>query len=66
MRRGVALGVCAGAVVLGAVLRVHFLHVPLITDEGGYAAISRLWSEGYRLYGDVAWVVRHDSGPVSQ
>jgi 4-amino-4-deoxy-L-arabinose transferase-like glycosyltransferase len=58
MRSGVALGVCAGAVLVGTLLRLQFLHVPLIADEGGYAAIARLWSEGYRLYGNVAWVDR--------
>jgi 4-amino-4-deoxy-L-arabinose transferase-like glycosyltransferase len=58
MRRGTALGLCAGAVAAGSVLRLHFLHVPLVTDEGGYATIARLWSQGYRLYGSVAWVDR--------
>jgi 4-amino-4-deoxy-L-arabinose transferase-like glycosyltransferase len=58
VRRGVALGICAGAVVLGTLLRVHFLHAPLVSDEGGYATVARLWGSGYRLYGDVAWVDR--------
>ena len=48
----------AGAALVGIVLRLHFLAVPLTTDEGGYAAIARLWSHGNRLYGDVAWVDR--------
>jgi hypothetical protein len=56
--RRAALGICAGAVVVGTLLRVHFLHVPLVSDEGGYATVARLWASGYRLYGDVAWVDR--------
>jgi hypothetical protein len=39
-------------------LRGKFLTVALNTDEGGYATIARLWREGYRLYGPVAWVDR--------
>ena len=46
------------AALAGIVLRLHFLLVPLTTDEGGYAAIARLWGQGHRLYGDVAWVDR--------
>jgi 4-amino-4-deoxy-L-arabinose transferase-like glycosyltransferase len=38
--------------------RLHFLLVPLNTDEGGFAAIARLWGDGETLYGDVAWVDR--------
>jgi len=48
----------AAAAVLGIVMRLHFLDVPLNTDEGGFAAIARLWREGFTLYGNVAWVDR--------
>ncbi len=55
-RRPLAAIVCAALVAI--LLRLHFLAVPLTTDEGGYAAIARLWSHGERLYGPVAWVDR--------
>jgi hypothetical protein len=48
----------AATAVAGVVLRLQFLDVPLNTDEGGFAAIARLWREGFALYGDVAWVDR--------
>ena len=56
-RRTTLLAIAATAVI-GVVLRLHFLDVPLNTDEGGFAAIARLWREGYTLYGNVAWVDR--------
>ncbi len=58
MTRRRALVLVAAATVGGIALRLHFLAVPLNTDEGGFAAIARLWREGETLYGDVAWVDR--------
>ena len=56
-RRTTLLAIAATAVV-AVVVRLHFLRVPLNTDEGGFAAIARLWREGFTLYGNVAWVDR--------
>jgi 4-amino-4-deoxy-L-arabinose transferase-like glycosyltransferase len=56
--RRTALAAVAALAALGAVLRLHFLDVPLNTDEAGFAQVARLWSEGHRLYGDTAWVDR--------
>src|SRR5262245_30140012 len=56
--RRTALVAVAALAALGAVLRLHFLDVPLNTDEAGFAQVARLWSEGHRLYGDTAWVDR--------
>jgi 4-amino-4-deoxy-L-arabinose transferase-like glycosyltransferase len=36
----------ATAVVLSFALRLPFLRVPLITDEGGYAYVARRWLDG--------------------
>lgn len=54
MTRRTTLAAIAAATVAGVLLRLHFLHVPLNTDEGGFAAIARLWRQGYEIYGDVA------------
>ncbi len=56
-RRRTLLAIAATAIA-GVVLRLHFLDVPLNTDEGGFAAIARLWRQGFTLYGNVAWVDR--------
>src|SRR5687768_13129231 len=46
------------AVVLSLLLRVPFLGVPMISDEGGYAYVADRWLDGEgRLYHDV-WVSR--------
>ena len=58
MTRRTTLLAIAATAVIGVVLRLHFRAVPLNTDEGGFAAIARLWREGYALYGNVAWVDR--------
>ena len=58
MTRRTTLAAIAAAAVAGVLLRLHFLRVPLNTDEGGFAAIARLWRQGYEIYGDVAWVDR--------
>ena len=58
MSRARTLALIALAAAVGSLLRLQFLFVPLTTDEGGYAAVARLWRVGYRLYGDVAWVDR--------
>ena len=34
-------------------LRMPFLSVPMITDEGGYAYVARFWSSDYQLYRDI-------------
>jgi 4-amino-4-deoxy-L-arabinose transferase-like glycosyltransferase len=56
-RRATIIAIALAAMA-GLLLRLRFLHVPINTDEGGYAAIARLWAPGFRLYGDVAWVDR--------
>jgi hypothetical protein len=56
--RRTTLAAIAAAGLVGVLLRLHFLSVPLNTDEGGFAAIARLWRQGYEIYGDVAWVDR--------
>ena len=56
--RRTTLAAIAAATAVGLLLRLHFLSVPLNTDEGGFAAVARLWRQGYLLYGDVAWVDR--------
>ncbi len=48
----------AGAVLVDVLLRLRFLDVPLNVDEAGYGQVARLWSRGFPLYGDVAWVDR--------
>ncbi|MGA0121663.1 MAG: hypothetical protein ACO3KD_01455 [Gaiellales bacterium] len=48
----------AGAVLVDVLLRLRFLDVPLNVDEAGYGQVARLWSRGFALYGDVAWVDR--------
>ena len=53
-----ALVAIALAAVAAILLRLRFLDVPLNTDEAGYGQIARLWSRGFTLYGDVAWVDR--------
>ena len=47
-----------GAIVAAAILRLRFLDVPLNVDEAGFGQVARLWSRGFALYGDVAWVDR--------
>ena len=48
-----------GAVIAAAtLLRLRFLHLPLNTDEAGFAEVARLWSRGLPLYGQQAWVDR--------
>ncbi len=58
MTRGRALVAIALAALGAVLLRLRFLDVPLNTDEAGYGQIARLWSRGFTLYGDVAWVDR--------
>ena len=46
------------AVGLSLLLRVPFLRLPLISDEGGYAYVAQRWLDGRgELYGDL-WVSR--------
>ena len=47
-----------GALLADAALRLRFLNVPITVDEAGYGQVARLWSRGFALYGDVAWVDR--------
>ncbi len=58
MTRRTTLAALAASTVVAILLRLHFLSVPLNTDEGGFAAVARMWRQGYELYGDVAWVDR--------
>jgi hypothetical protein len=44
------LATLAGASIL---LRAPFFHVPMITDEGGYAYTAKFWSSEYELYRDI-------------
>src|SRR6185503_4875891 len=40
--------------VAGSILlRVPFLSVPMITDEGGYSYTAKFWSSEYQLYRDI-------------
>jgi hypothetical protein len=48
----------ATATVAGTILRSRFLFVPLNTDEAGFAEVARLWTRGFPLYGQQAWVDR--------
>jgi Dolichyl-phosphate-mannose-protein mannosyltransferase len=42
------------AIVAGSVLlRLPFLSVPMITDEGGYAYVAKFWTPEYQLYRDI-------------
>lgn len=43
------LSVIGGSILL----RVPFLSVPMITDEGGYSYVARFWSSEYQLYRDI-------------
>ena len=47
-----------GAVLVDIALRLRFLDVPLNVDEAGYGQVARIWSRGFALYGDTAWVDR--------
>lgn len=58
MTRLSTLAAITAAMAVGVLVRLHFLAVPLNTDEGGFAAIARLWQQGYEIYGNVAWVDR--------
>ncbi len=40
-------------IALSVVLRVPFLKVPMISDEGGYAYVAHFWSADYMPYRDV-------------
>ncbi len=41
-------------IVAGSVLiRWPFLHVPMISDEGGYAYVAHFWSSDFELYRDM-------------
>jgi hypothetical protein len=48
----------AAAILAGTILRARFLFVPLNTDEAGFAEVARLWTRGFPLYGQQAWVDR--------
>ena len=43
------LGIAAASVLL----RIPFLDVPMITDEGGYSYVAHFWSAEYELYRDI-------------
>lgn len=45
--------VLAGLAVTAIVVRVPFLQVPMIQDEGGYGYVARFWNDSYRLYRDI-------------
>lgn len=34
-------------------IRLPFLHVPMISDEGGYSYVAKFWTDSYRLYRDI-------------
>lgn len=47
-----------GAALLSLLLRLPFLHLPMIADEGGYAYVAQRWLDGRgELYHDI-WVSR--------
>ena len=39
--------------LLALIIRIPFLSVPLMSDEGGYAYAAHWWSKGLRLYDEV-------------
>src|SRR5262249_18726673 len=41
------------AATAAMVLRAPFFHLPLTSDEGGYAEVARLWQHGRALYSDL-------------
>src|SRR5215218_6503133 len=46
------------AVVLSLLLRLPFLRLPMVSDEGGYAYVAQRWLDGRgHLYDDI-WVSR--------
>lgn len=46
------------ALIIGVAVRVAFINLPMIHDEGGYALAARGWLEGTgQLYGDL-WISR--------
>jgi len=56
LARGYAAGpvlAMAGLALLALGLRIPFLAVPLINDEGGYAYVAHFWAAGHRLYVDL-------------
>lgn len=44
---------CALLVLFSVALRLPFLSVPMINDEGAYAFVARFWSSDYQLYRDI-------------
>jgi Dolichyl-phosphate-mannose-protein mannosyltransferase len=46
------------AVVLSLLLRLPFLRLPMISDEGGYAYVARRWLDGRGHLYDNLWVSR--------
>lgn len=42
-----------GLLLLTVIVRLPFLAVPMITDEGGYAYVAHYWAAGSRLYVDL-------------
>ncbi|TPV93917.1 MAG: hypothetical protein B7733_17955 [Myxococcales bacterium FL481] len=52
-KRRQALYWCAALCALSVAVRLPFLHVPWITDEGGAAYVARFWSDEHQLYRDI-------------
>lgn len=47
------IAVLAALVAASILLRVPFLSVPMITDEGGYGYAAKFWTPEYQLYRDI-------------
>ena len=45
--------ILCGIVALSILIRLPFLNVPMISDEGGYAYVAYFWSSDYQLYKDI-------------
>ncbi len=39
--------------IFSLALNFHFLSVPIISDEGGYAYVAKFWTNDYRLYQNI-------------
>lgn len=51
--RAPTLAVGAALFAFALLLRLPFLSVPMISDEGAYAYVARFWSSDYLLYRDI-------------
>jgi hypothetical protein len=50
---GMIHGYLVVVMALSVLIRIPFIHVPMISDEGGYAYTAYFWSDDYQLYKDI-------------